>query len=142
MSLGRQSFITTSMYTGALGVVAVTVLIQDCLRYAVGYMFDSSNTALAVADKKASACIMYKYHVCVDQKWALLQGEHKALEAFRKDPFGCRGALLSKKEDRDPFAVGPYFGNRCPDMESLLSHCESIKQRGHKASMHLPWDSG
>ena len=86
--------------------------------------------------------IMYTYHVCVDQEWAVLQGEHKALEAFRTDPFGCQGALLSKKEDRDPFAVGPYFGNRCPDMESLLSHCESSKLRGHKASMHLPWDSG
>ncbi|KAL3133786.1 hypothetical protein ABBQ32_008266 [Trebouxia sp. C0010 RCD-2024] len=67
------------------------------------------------------------------------EGEHKALEAFRKDPFGCQGALLSKREDRDPFAVGPYFGNRCPDMESLLSHCDSIKQKRRKASVHLPW---
>ena len=79
---------------------------------------------------------------CHNQQWAVVQGEQKALEAFRKDPFGCRGALLSKKEDRDPFAVGPYFGNRCPAMESLLSHCEGTKQRGHTASIHLPWDSG
>ena len=80
--------------------------------------------------------------VFVDQELAVLQGEHKALEAFRKDPFGCQGTLLSKKEDRDPFAVGPYFGNRCPHMESLLSHCENTKQSGQKPSMHLPWDSG
>lgn len=79
-------------------------------------------------------------HMCmIHPVSATLQGEHKALEAFRKDPFGCQGALLSKKEDRDPFAVGPYFGNRCPDMESLLSHCESIKHRRRKASVHLPW---
>lgn len=70
-----------------------------------------------------------------------MQGEHKALEAFRADPFGCQGSLLSKKEERDPFAVGPYSGNRCPDMESLLSYCEA-KQRGQKGLAHLPWDSG
>ena len=85
---------------------------------------------------------MYTRHGCVDQKLAILQGEHKALQAFSKDPFGCKGDLLFKKEDRDPFAVGRYFGNRCPDMESLLSHCENTKQRGQKASPHLPWDSG
>lgn len=70
------------------------------------------------------------------------EGEHKTLAAFRQDPFGCQGALLAKKEDRDFFAVGPYFGNRCPDIESLLSYCDNAKQKGQKTHTQLPWDTG
>ena len=76
--------------------------------------------------------------------WAsgVLQGEQQVLEAFRKDPFGCHGSLLNKKEDRDPFAVGPYFGNRCPDMDPLLSHCQTAAHTSQKYSPRLPWDTG
>ena len=68
------------------------------------------------------------------------QAEHKVLEAFRQDAFGCEGALLSKKEDRDPFAVGPYLGNRCPDMEPLLNHCLTAVHSSATFHKHLPWD--
>ncbi|KAL0045358.1 hypothetical protein WJX82_004782 [Trebouxia sp. C0006] len=70
------------------------------------------------------------------------EAEHKVLEAFKKDAFGCEGSLMSKKEDRDPFAVGPYLGNRCPDMEPLLNHCQSTTHSSTTYHEHLPWDSG
>ena len=71
----------------------------------------------------------------------MLQNEDQVVEAFRKDPFGCEGALLQKKEDRDPFAVGPYSSDRCPDMEQLLTHCQNAAYTGQTYHAQLPWDA-
>ncbi len=65
----------------------------------------------------------------------MLQNEASTLKAFQADPYGCHGDLLAKKEARDPFALGPYDGHRCPGMSGLLSYCSDTLY-----SDRLPWD--
>ena len=68
-----------------------------------------------------------------------LQGEHRVLEAFRQDPFGCGGSLMSKKHDRDPFAVGPYSSNRCVGLEPMLNYCQDTVNARKGFSDIVPW---
>lgn len=62
------------------------------------------------------------------------QGEAHAASLFVTDPYGCRGELLLKKEERDPFAQGPYADGRCPPLEPLLDYCGDRVYQGK-----LPW---
>ncbi|KAG1666294.1 hypothetical protein FOA52_004775 [Chlamydomonas sp. UWO 241] len=62
------------------------------------------------------------------------EGEARTVAAFRNDPYGCQGDLISKKLNRDPFAVGPIHPSRCPQMRSLLAHCSPHLYEGT-----VPW---
>eukprot|EP00884_Botryococcus_braunii_P022275 jgi/Botrbrau1/8731/Bobra.0090s0007.1 len=52
-----------------------------------------------------------------------IEGEKKTLDAFHYDPYGCTGMLASKRQERDPFAIGPYTPGRCPAAGPLLTYC-------------------
>lgn len=52
-----------------------------------------------------------------------VQGEKKTLAAFQRDPYGCSDALARKRQERDPFAIGPYTPERCPVVGPLLAYC-------------------
>lgn len=63
-------------------------------------------------------------------------GEQEALGAFRRDPYGCRSAVLaSKRKERDPFARAFPYGPRCPEMAPLLRYCGAHFYN----STSLPW---
>ena len=64
-----------------------------------------------------------------------LQGEQATVAAFEADPYGCHGELAAKRQQRDPFSVGGYTGDRCLDMAELLQHCGPQLYDGP-----LPWD--
>lgn len=42
-----------------------------------------------------------------------LQGEEATAAAFERDPYGCGPDLREKRQQRDPFVVGGYTGDRC-----------------------------
>eukprot|EP00192_Tetraselmis_astigmatica_P025250 CAMPEP_0117698674 /NCGR_PEP_ID=MMETSP0804-20121206/29880_1 /TAXON_ID=1074897 /ORGANISM="Tetraselmis astigmatica, Strain CCMP880" /LENGTH=231 /DNA_ID=CAMNT_0005512991 /DNA_START=731 /DNA_END=1423 /DNA_ORIENTATION=- len=58
---------------------------------------------------------------------AAIQGEERTLAAFKDDPYSCKGALLEKKELRNPFAAPvPYLSHgSCPEMAPLLRYCRA-----------------
>lgn len=64
-----------------------------------------------------------------------LKGEEATVAAFEADPYGCSQELVAKRQQRDPFGVGGYTGDRCPDMAELLQHCGPQTYDGP-----LPWD--
>lgn len=64
-----------------------------------------------------------------------VQGEEATVAAFEADPYGCSGELAAKRQQRDPFDVGGYNGDRCPDMTELLQYCGPQTFDGP-----LPWD--
>lgn len=64
-----------------------------------------------------------------------LQGEAATFALFRKDTYGCRGALQEKKADRDPYANGTPDSSTCPALKPFLSGpCMTSAYRGA-----LPW---
>ena len=87
-----------------------------------------------------SACYVTKRAL---QKWLVaVQAEHRVLQAFRQDPFGCSGSLMSKKRDRDPFAVGPYSSDRCTELEPILHHCEDAQPQTYlDVATVVPWET-
>ena len=62
-----------------------------------------------------------------------VQGEARAASMFVTDPYSCREELLAKKEERDPFAEGPYDG-RCAPLTPLFDYCGDRVYQGP-----LPW---
>ena len=103
----------------------------------------SGGLLLADVNLGALACVLHtsllmepEFHHCwLDSDSSMLQNEAKTLQAFQADPYGCHGDLLAKKEARDPFALGPYDGHRCPGMSGLLDYCSDTLYRER-----LPWD--
>lgn len=61
------------------------------------------------------------------------QGEARAASAFVRDPYSCQAELLAKKQERDPFAEGPYDG-RCAPLAPLFDFCGDHVYQGK-----LPW---
>lgn len=64
-----------------------------------------------------------------------LQGEAKAIELMKNDPYCCNGKLLEKKEQRNPWKRQHGYGISCPEMKELLEYCGKEIFRGK-----LPWD--
>lgn len=64
-----------------------------------------------------------------------LQGEAQTLEAFKKDPYACRGPLREKRAVRDPFSNGTPASTTCPKLTPFLNgKCTTTLYKGG-----LPW---
>jgi hypothetical protein len=62
-------------------------------------------------------------------------GENKALEQFRRDPYGALAPLSDKRTARNPFHREPPYAQTCREIAGLLAH------RGPEIyDGPLPWD--
>jgi len=69
-----------------------------------------------------------------DDMVGALRGETKAIEGFRKDPYGTQDSLLKKRQERNPFRrVTPYLLS-APEMKGLITH-----QGPELYNLELPW---
>ncbi|GMH36211.1 hypothetical protein BSKO_04079 [Bryopsis sp. KO-2023] len=59
-----------------------------------------------------------------------LTGEEKTIDAFQHDPFGCHGALMKKRMERDPFNFGSPSSTRCPELGNLLEFLLGLQKLG------------
>ena len=51
------------------------------------------------------------------------EGEEGTYLAFRRDPYGCRAPLITKRMSRDPFRRGLPYSHGCPSLQELFAFC-------------------
>lgn len=56
------------------------------------------------------------------------------MAAFEADPYGCSQELVAKRQQRDPFGVGGYTGDRCAPVGAVW-HSTLSQSAGY--SLHL-----
>jgi len=50
--------------------------------------------------------------------------EH-SINNFKEDPYGCKGVLLEKKIDRNPFKRNNPYSKSCPELKEILEYCKT-----------------
>jgi len=50
--------------------------------------------------------------------------EH-SINNFKEDPYGCKGVLLEKKNDRNPFKRNNPYSKSCPELKEILEYCKT-----------------
>ncbi|MCX8009597.1 MAG: hypothetical protein N3A61_00445, partial [Ignavibacteria bacterium] len=64
-----------------------------------------------------------------------LDGERKAIELMKYDPYCCNGELAEKRDLRNPFRRQNGYSISCPELKELLEY------KGRKIfDGKLPWD--
>ena len=67
------------------------------------------------------------------------EGEENTFQAYRRDPYGCRAPLITKRMSRDPFRRGLPYSHGCPSLQELFAFCspEVVIQDRNKPSESL-----
>lgn len=60
------------------------------------------------------------------------------LEPFVKDSYGCRGALMAKKNKRNPFRRMHPYHTSCPELSEIMEYCP---EKNEMFDGVLPWSS-
>jgi len=50
--------------------------------------------------------------------------EH-SITNFKEDPYGCKGILLEKKTERNPFKRFNPYSESCPELKEILEYCKT-----------------
>jgi len=48
-----------------------------------------------------------------------------SISNFKTDPYGCKGVLLQKKKDRNPFNRYSSYSSSCPELKEILEYCNT-----------------
>ncbi|KAI8388921.1 uncharacterized protein BYT42DRAFT_561704 [Radiomyces spectabilis] len=63
---------------------------------------------------------------------------NNSFKPFENDFYGCKGSLLQKKIDRNPFRRRHMYRDSCPALSQLISYCPSTNS---VFDGPLPWDN-
>jgi len=58
-----------------------------------------------------------------------------SISNFKTDPFGCKGVLLQKKKDRNPFNRYNSYSSSCPELKEILEFCNT-----NEIKNEIQWD--
>ncbi|ORX85065.1 hypothetical protein BCR32DRAFT_200321 [Anaeromyces robustus] len=58
-----------------------------------------------------------------------------SISNFKTDPYGCKGVLLQKKKDRNPFNRYSSYSSSCPELKEILEFCNT-----NEIKNEIKWD--